>query len=264
LLLAVDIGNTNIVAGVFCGETLVRHWRLATDTRRMSDEYAVILSSLFGLASIDPVAIRGAVVCSVVPTVQAAVCNALRDTWTLEPMIISLDLDIGIEIRYTPPRAVGADRIANAVAAVRKYGAPAIIVDFGTATTFDCVDIRGAYVGGAIAPGLEISEEALIANTAQLPRVPLHAPEASVGSDTISSLQSGILFGYAGLVDGLVDRIQSELGLAHVVATGGLATVIAPHTRTVQHIDMDLTLRGLQILHARNRARVDCDCVREG
>jgi type III pantothenate kinase len=262
LLLAIDIGNTNIVAGAFSDGELVRHWRLSTDTRRMADEYTVILASLFRQATIDPEEFEGAIVSSVVPAVLAAICEALRIAWNLEPVVVSLDLDTGIEVHYSPQRGVGADRIANAVAAAHKYGTPAIVVDFGTATTFDCIAADGSYSGGAIAPGLEISEEALIANTAQLPHVPLEAPERSIGTTTIASLQSGILFGYAGLVDGLVGRISEELGAAHVIATGGLATVIAPHTRTIKYVDTNLTLYGLQLLYARNVTGVGSSSVR--
>jgi type III pantothenate kinase len=230
----------------------------------MADEYSVIFDSLFRQARLAPEDFSGAVLCSVVPAVQAALCEALRRTWKLDPLIVSLDLDLGIEVHYSPRQAVGADRIANAVAAVQKYGAPSIVVDFGTATTFDCIAADASYVGGAIAPGLEISEEALVASTAQLPRVPLVPPERSVGTTTMTSLQSGILFGYAGLVDGLVDRISAELGTAHVIATGGLATVIAPHTRTIQDIDLDLTLRGLHLLYTRNVKPVAGTGARQG
>jgi type III pantothenate kinase len=230
----------------------------------MADEYAVILDSLFRQAQIEPQEFKGAVICSVVPAVQAAISEALRRTWNLDPLIVSLDLDIGIEVHYSPARAVGADRIANAVAAARRYGTPAIVVDFGTATTFDCIATDASYAGGAIAPGVEISEEALIARTAQLPRIPLEAPEHSIGTTTITSLQSGILFGYAALVDGLVDRICAELGAARVIATGGLAPLIAPHTRVVEHVDPDLTLFGLQLLYARNVTRVVGPGARQG
>jgi type III pantothenate kinase len=249
-LLAVDIGNTNIVAGVFCGEDLLARWRIATDGKRMPDEYAVLLQSLFRLAGLDGSVLLGAVVAGVVPGAQSALCDAIRSYWNTEPFIVSPQADLGIEVRA---QGAGADRIANSIAALQRYGSPAIVVDFGTGTNFDVVSRDGAYLGGAIAPGLEIAEEALVSRTAQLPHVPLISPPSAIGNTTITALQSGIVFGYAGLVDGLVRRIDKELGGgAHVIATGGLAEVIAPHTETVKHVDLDLTLVGLQLLYARN------------
>jgi type III pantothenate kinase len=253
MLLAIDIGNTNIVAGVFAGDALVAHWRMATDARRMPDEYAVLLDSLFRLGDLKTSGIRGAIVCSVVPSVQETLCVALQMHWGLDPLIVSLDLDLGVEICYEPREAVGADRIANAVATLHRYGAPAIVVDFGTATTLDAISRDGVYVGGSIAPGLKVSEEALYRHTARLPRAPLEAPRAAVGKSTTTSLQSGILYGYAALVDGLVERFRDELGQeAHVIATGGLADAVVPHTRTVARTDPDLTLLGLHLLYLRN------------
>lgn len=253
MLLAVDIGNTNIVAGVFDGDKLIARWRLATDARRMSDEYAALADSLFRVSALRPASVTGVIVAGVVPAAQSAVCEAVRLYLHIEPMIVSPQLDLGIEVRYSPPHGVGSDRIANAVAAIARYGVPAIVADFGTGTNFDVVDRAGVYVGGAIAPGLEISMAALFANTAQLPHVALVAPASAIGSRTIDALQSGIIYGYAGLVDGLVDRISDELeGHVHVIATGGLAGIIAPHTRTVQHVDLDLTLDGLALLYRRN------------
>jgi len=253
MLLAVDIGNTNIVAGVFDGEKLIGRWRIATDTRRTPDEHAILLESLFRSARLDIERLTGVIICDVVPPVRASVCEAVNAYWNLEPLIVSPTLDLGIPVRYMPPNAVGADRIANAVAAINRYPLPAIVVDFGTATTFDAISQEGAYVGGAIAPGLEISEEALFAHTAQLPRVSLDAPRTAVGTSTVESLRSGIMYGYAGLVDGLVERFRAELGQdACVVATGGLARTVAPHTRCVRVTEPDLTLHGLRLLYIRN------------
>lgn len=253
MLFAVDIGNTNIVAGVFAGDSLVSRWRVSTDLRRMSDEYAVLIRALFEADGLSVADVHGAIVCSVVPLAQGMVCEAARKIWGIEPTIVTSDMQLGIEVRYRPRTGVGADRIANAVAAIAQYGVPAIVVDFGTATTFDAISRDGSYIGGAIAPGLEISEEALIAHTAQLPSVSLEPPSCAIGTDTISSLQSGLLYGHAGLVDGLVQRLQVELGGdCRVIATGGLAGVVARATITIEVVDMDLTLRGLKLLYERN------------
>lgn len=255
MLLAVDIGNTNTVAGVFVSSRLVARWRIATDARRMPDEYGALVRSLFALADLDPAAISGVIIAGVVPAAQAAVDEAVRVHLGLEPLIVSPALDLGIEIRNQPPQGVGSDRIANAVAAIERYGVPAIVADFGTGTNFDVVDRSGAYAGGAIAPGLEISMAALFGHTAQLPHVALIAPPRAIGTTTITALQSGIIYGYAGLVDGLVERISSELeGDVQVIATGGLAAIVAPHARTVRHVDLDLTLDGLHLLYQRNVA----------
>jgi type III pantothenate kinase len=265
MLLAVDIGNTNIVLGVFDErDKLTATWRISTDLHRMPDEYSVMLRSLLDLAQIPPENLHGAVICSVVPSVQTMMCESLRQAWHLDPLILSSETNLGIQIRYSPPSSVGADRIANAVAAIKFYGCPAIVVDFGTATTFDAISQDGAYVGGAIAPGLEISEEALVAHTAKLPRVPLSAPEFAVGRDTTESLQSGLLYGYGGLVDGLVDRLRRELGEdTRVIATGGLAATVQPCTRSIETVDLDLTLQGLRLLYDRNRGDARYSGVRK-
>jgi type III pantothenate kinase len=265
MLLAVDIGNTNIVLGVFDqADELKATWRISTDLHRMPDEYSVMLSSLLGLAEIRPEDLHGAVICSVVPSVQTMLCESLAQAWKLEPLILSPETDLGIAVRYSPPSSVGADRIANAVAAIKFYGCPAIVVDFGTATTFDAISQDGAYVGGAIAPGLEVSEEALASHTAKLPRVPLIPPEFAVGRNTIESLQAGLLYGYGGLVDGLVERLKRELGEdTRVIATGGLAATVQPCTRSITTIDLDLTLQGLRLLFDRNRGDARYSGVRE-
>ncbi len=253
MLLALDVGNTNIVAGVFEDDGLIARWRLTTEARRTADEYAVLLRSLFQAADVDGTNVDGVVIASVVPAAQETLKQALEQYWHIEAMTVSHELDFGIPVRYNPPNAVGADRLANAIAAIALYGAPAIVVDFGTATTFDVISSRGEYLGGAIAPGLEISEDALLLRTAQLPRVALHPPSSAIGTSTVTSLQSGILFGYAGLVDGLVHRISMELGdNVHVIATGGLATTVSPLAESVQQVDVDLTLVGLRLIYERN------------
>lgn len=253
MLLALDVGNTNIVAGVFSGEVLLARWRLTTEARRTSDEYAVLLRALFQGSNVELESLDGAIIASVVPSAQETLCHALAHYWQLVPMIFGQQLDIGVAVRYNPATAVGADRLANAVAAIALYGTPAIVVDFGTATTFDVISAAGEYLGGAIAPGLEISEDALLARTAQLPRVSLRPPTSAIGTSTITSLQSGILFGYASLVDGMVERISRELEQnVHVIATGGLATTVSPLSQRVQQVDLDLTLIGLRLIYERN------------
>lgn len=263
MLLAVDIGNTNVVIGVWSDGDLVSHWRVATDRRRTADEYGVLLHTLLGIADLGAADITGVIVCSVVPDVQDAFRSAIVAMYGLTPLIVSPSLDSGINVVYSPPEAVGADRIANAVASIALYGYPAIVVDFGTATTLDAISASRDYVGGAIAPGLQISVDALYSQTARLRPVPLAAPSSPVGQDTATSLQSGILYGYAGLVDGLVDRFREVLGEdARVIATGGLSPVVAPYSRTVQNVDLDLTLAGLRILYERNADAVDA-CARK-
>lgn len=253
MLLALDVGNTNIVAGVFAGDTLIARWRLTTEARRTADEYAVLLRSLFQAAEVDSERVESVIIASVVPAAQDTLAQALEQYWHVEAMTVSHTLDFGLPVCYNPPTAVGADRLANAMAAIALYGTPAIVVDFGTATTFDVISRQGEYLGGAIAPGLEISEDALLARTAQLPRVPLQPPASAIGTSTVTSLQSGILFGYAGLVDGMVQRISDELGDdVHVIATGGLASTVSPLSQRVQQVDVDLTLIGLRLIHERN------------
>ncbi|GAC1443177.1 MAG: type III pantothenate kinase [Chloroflexota bacterium] len=264
MLFAVDIGNTNIVAGIFSGSELVEHWRVATDASRMPDEYTVLIRGLFGVAGFSMSDVSGAVVASVVPSAQSSILGALQKLWAFEPLTVSAAMDTGISILYDPPTAVGADRIANAVAAIKRYGVPSVVVDFGTATTFDVIDRDGSYIGGAIAPGLEVSMDALFSHTAQLPHVPLHHPPSSIGSTTVSSLQSGMLYGYAGLVDGLVTSICGDLGVrAQVIATGGLASKIVPYTHTVAHVDPELTLFGLYLLYERNRTHAYTSSTRK-
>ncbi|HZS95041.1 MAG TPA: type III pantothenate kinase [Chloroflexota bacterium] len=254
-LLAIDVGNTNIVLGLFTGDCLVHRWRVATDSRRMPDEYAVTIAALFSLAGYDAGDVDAAIIASVVPAVESTLGAAVRTLIGREPVVVSPALDSGLKIVYSPASAVGADRIANAVETLRRYGAPAIVVDFGTATTFDAISKEGAYVGGAIAPGLEIAQEALVSRAARLTPVPLVAPPSAVGTTTIGSIQSGAIYGYAGLVDGLVRRFRSEIGDgAVVIATGGLAEIIAPHAASVQYVDPDLTLRGLRLLFERYHA----------
>lgn len=258
MLLAIDIGNTNIVLGLYDGQRLAEHWRLATHKERTSDEYAVTVLQLFALAGVAPGAVRAAVLASVVPPLTPTFVDLCGRRFGVGPLVVGPEVDTGIAVRYASPADVGADRIVNAVAAHARYRKAAIIVDFGTATTFDFVTAAGEYLGGAIAPGITISTEALVQRTSKLPRVEIaRPPHASVvGRTTAASMQAGIFYGYVGLVDEIVARMAREMGgEPAVVATGGLAALIAPETRTIKDIDEFLTLDGLRLIHERRQAR---------
>jgi type III pantothenate kinase len=253
MLLAIDIGNTNVVLGVFDKETLVENWRVGTNTQITPDEYAMIFKDLFGFAKLDFSQITGVIISTVVPPLLPVMIEMSRKYFRIEPMVVTHELKTGITIRYDNPKEVGADRIVNAAAAFKLFGGPLIIVDFGTATTFCAITKQGEYLGGAICPGIKISAEALFQRASKLPRVELTKPKKVIGSDTISAMQAGIIYGYAGLVDGIVERMKKELSPdARVVATGGLAELVAPETRSIQEIKPQLTLAGLQLLYAIN------------
>jgi len=253
MLLAIDIGNTNVVLGVFDKEKLVENWRVGTDTQITPDEYAMILKDLFGFAGIEFRQITGVIISTVVPPLLPIMMEMSKKYFHIDPMVVTNDLKLGITIRYDNPKEVGADRIVNAAAAYKFYGGPLIIVDFGTATTFCAVTKQGEYLGGAICPGVKISAEALFQRASKLPRVELAKPPKVIGSDTISAMQAGIIYGYAGLVDGIVERMKKELSLdAKVVATGGLAELISPETKSIQEIKPHLTLDGLRLLYEIN------------
>ena len=254
MLLAVDVGNTNIVLGVFDGERLVADYRLHTDERATGDELGVLVTDLLQRSGLSPDDVHAVIVCSVVPTLQRSVDRLARVYFKREPMTLGPGLRTGVRIRVDDPREVGADRIANAVAARHLYGVPAILVDFGTATTFDAIGAEGEYLGGAIAPGIQISHDALVRNAALLRRVELVAPESPIGRTTTSSMQSGIVYGYVGLVEGLVRRLSAELGGSpHVIATGGIAEQLAPLIPLIDTVDERLTLTGLRLIYEQNR-----------
>jgi type III pantothenate kinase len=259
MLLAIDIGNTNIALGLFepsptSAGSLRADWRLETRSGRTADEYAALLSELFRLAGVEMRAVTAVVVSSVVPPVLFPVEQLCRRHLRVEPLVVGPGTKTGMPILYENPREVGADRIVNAVAAHKRWPGGAIVVDFGTATTFDVVTSRGEYAGGVIAPGLNVSADALFSATAKLPRVEIVRPKSAVGRNTVNSMQAGLVFGYAGLVDAIVDRIKAEVDFQpRVVGTGGLAPLIAAETRTIDECDDMLTLQGLALIFERNR-----------
>jgi len=254
MLLAIDIGNTNVVAGIFDGSTLLNHWRLATDPNTTADEYGVLCLSLMVRDGRLPQHISGAIISSVVPALTETFESMVETSFGCTPITVSPDMDTGLTLNYSNPKEIGSDRIVNAAAAYDKFHRDLIIVDFGTATTFCAVNRAGEYLGGVIAPGLTISADALFARAAKLSKVELTRPKTVIGTDTAGSIQSGLIFGYAGLVDTLVQRMEREMGrTSYVIATGGLAPVIAPEARSIQHIEPFLTLYGLELLYRRAR-----------
>jgi type III pantothenate kinase len=255
MLLAIDVGNTNVVLGVFDGARLAEHWRIGTKSQITADEYAMVLKDLFGFAGLEFRQVTGVIISSVVPPLLPVLAEMSRKYFRIEPQSVSSGIRTGLSFdAYDNPREIGADRIVNAVAGYRIYGGPLIIVDFGTATTFCAVTAEAGYLGGAIVPGIKLSADALTQRAAKLPRFELARPRTVIGRDTVSAMQSGILFGYAGLVDGIVERMRAEFAAdAKVVATGGLAGLVAPETRTVSEVRPDLTLEGLRILFDLNR-----------
>ena len=253
MLLAIDIGNTNVNLGVFDGPVLKSTWRIASDARRLADEYGLLVSSILPLKGISPDEITDACLCSVVPPLTPIFEEVCTSYFKVVPLVVSSGVETGVDILYDNPRDVGADRIVDAVAAFRLYGGPVIVVDFGTGTVFDAVSREGNYLGGAISPGINVAAEALFLSTSQLRRIELTAPKSAIGRNTVASLQAGLLLGYVGLVEGMVARFKTELGHdARVVATGGLAELIAKETEIFDAINPDLTLIGLRMVHEMN------------
>ncbi len=258
LLLAIDIGNTHSVAGLYDGDELREHWRVATDSQVTADQLAALFSSLLALKGYKLVDVGQTIVSSVVPTLIGPYEQFAETCLGTKAMIVGPGLKTGLPVLTNNPHEVGADRIVNAVAALEMLGGPCVVVDFGTATTFCAISAAGEYLGGAIAPGVEVSLEALTTRAARLSRVDLGEPEAVIGKTTAASLRSGVIFGFAGLVDGIVQRIQKELGGAAkpaqvaTIATGGFAELVVPHSETLSRVDPLLTLKGLKLVHERN------------
>lgn len=257
MLLAIDIGNSNITWGLFAQQVLKGHWHVATDPSKTADEYGALFLDLLRAAGLAPDLVTGIILSSVVPSLTPVVCVMAESRFGRLPLVISSDMDTGLTLAYTDPRELGTDRLAAAAAAHARYQTTLIVVDMGTAFTFSSVTRAGEYLGGVIAPGLRIAADALVSRTAQLPRVDLIRPKTVIGRDTRSSIQSGLVFGYAGLVDEIVLRMQQEMGQkALVIGTGGLASLIAPESRTIQEIRPWLTLEGLELLHRRSRGEI--------
>jgi type III pantothenate kinase len=253
-ILVVDVGNTNIVLGVYRGSELTSSWRLATARDRTADEYGILAKQL--VDGHDGNHLDGAIVGSVVPPLNGVVADMIRRYFSVEAIFVEPGIKTGIAIHTDNPQEVGADRIINCVAAYEAYGGPSVIVDFGTATTFDLVTEDAKYVGGVIAPGLNISAEALFARAARLPRVDFRRPPSVIGTNTVVNMQSGLYYGYLGLVDGILARMKSEVpAIKHVVATGGLAVLFAEDSEHIDDFDPELTLKGLKIIYDRNKTK---------
>lgn len=253
MLLAIDVGNTNTVLGAFDGTTLRQQWRVETSQSRTYDEWGILVRQLFAAVDLDPARVKAIAISSVVPPLGFALEQMAQRYFGVKPLFVGPGVKTGLPILYDNPREVGADRVVNAVAAFHRWKRGLIVVDFGTATTFDAVSARGEYLGGAIAPGISISMEALFLHASKLPRVEFARPPHVVGKNTVASMQSGLVFGYVGLVDGICERMQAELPFpALVVATGGLAPLLAGLSKAITEVDERLTLDGLRLIHEMN------------
>lgn len=254
MLLVIDIGNSNIVFGLYEGEELRHHWRVATDRNKTEDEYGMLIKSLCDTVGLALRQVSGVIISSVVPPLNFTIERMCEKYLQQKALLVGPGIKTGLNIKYEYPREVGTDRIVNAVAAIHHYGAPLIVVDFGTATTFCYIDERGQYWGGAIAPGIGISTEALVSRAAKLPRIEIAKPSNVVGRNTIAAMQSGIYYGFVGQVEGIVRRITAEYDTnPTVVATGGLASLVANETECIHIVDPDLTLKGLRLIFQRNQ-----------
>lgn len=255
MILVFDVGNTNIVLGVYEGKQLLNSWRISTDKNKTSDEYGILMNQLFVYEGLSFNDIEAVIISSVVPPLMYSLQAVSVKYFKREPIIIGPGIKTGMNIKYDNPKEVGADRIVNAVSAYKKYGGPLIVVDFGTATTFCAISKEGDYLGGAITPGVGISSEALFQRAAKLPKIQLKKPKTVICKDTVSSMQSGLIYGYAGLVDNIVNKMKEEINgeVKNVVATGGLATLIASESKAIDTVDKLLTLEGLRIIYEINK-----------
>lgn len=254
MIFVFDVGNTNMIFGVYEGDELKYHWRISTSGSKTEDEYAMTIKSLFAHAGLTFADITGVVISSVVPPIMFALERMCEKYFHVSPMVIGPGIKTGLDIKTDDPKEIGADRIVNAVAGIHLFGTPLIVVDFGTATTYCYVNERGQYGGGAIAPGIQISTEALITHASKLPRIEIARPPSVIGTNTIHSMQSGVLYGYVGQVEGIVSRMKAETEQEpKVIATGGLASLIAEKTACIEHVDPYLTLKGLQLIYLRNQ-----------
>ena len=254
MLFVIDMGNTNICLGLFEGNELTHQWRVQTKTNKTADEYGVQFQQLFNSENIDPAAVESVIIASVVPPLNSTIENVCKRYFNQEAVFVEPGIKTGMPILYDNPREVGSDRVANGVGAFSQYNCGLIVVDFGTATTFDVITPKGEYLGGAISPGIVVSTEALYFKASKLPRPDIKAPRSALGKTTVESMASGIVFGYVALVDGLVDRLCAEIDFEpKIIATGGLAPMIAMHSERIEEVQADLTLQGLRIIHERNQ-----------
>ena len=254
MLLVIDAGNTNVTLGIFRGADLIAQWRLITDHNKTGDEYGAELRDLFERERIDPKNVEAVAISSVVPPLNPSLSHMVDKYFGFSPLFVDHTSDTGLKILYESPSELGPDRIVDAVAAVSKYGAPCIVVDFGTATTFNAVNAAHEYLGGVIAPGIKISAEALFSRAAKLPRVEIKRPDKVIGSSTVGAMQSGLYHGYVGLVDGVLEKMIAEMdSRPRVIATGGLAPLVADASRFIEKIDSTLTLDGLRLIHERHK-----------